>query len=123
MLHFIGEVKPDLVGLSLSVYFDMPALISTIEAVKSNFTTLTLMVNRRLGSEIKTLSGLLPIWTHCKKMRDDKGYWNQIKAYIQDRSQAEFSHSICRECAEKYYPDSDLGADWLKAATVRSSHG
>ena len=56
-------------------------------------------------SEIKTLSGLLPICASCKKIRDDKGYWNQIEAYIRIRSEAEFSHSICPECAEQLYSD------------------
>ena len=55
--------------------------------------------------EIKTLSGLLPICASCKKIRDDKGYWNQIEAYIRDRSEAEFSHSICPKCAKRLYPD------------------
>ena len=59
-------------------------------------------------SKIKTLSGLLPICSHCKKIRDDKGYWNQIESYIHKHSDAEFSHSICPECAKKYYPDMDL---------------
>jgi len=59
-------------------------------------------------AKVKTLSGLLPICSYCKKIRDDKGYWNQIESYIRDHSEAEFSHSICRECAKKYYPDMDL---------------
>ncbi len=59
-------------------------------------------------SEIKTLSGLLPICSHCKKIRDDKGYWNQIESYIHEHSEAEFSHSICQECAKKHYPDFDI---------------
>jgi PAS domain S-box-containing protein len=54
---------------------------------------------------IKTLKGLLPICANCKKIRDDSGYWNQIEAYIRDRSDAEFSHSICPDCAEKLYSD------------------
>ncbi|MGD8649204.1 MAG: hypothetical protein PVJ77_21900 [Desulfobacterales bacterium] len=54
--------------------------------------------------EVKTLSGLLPICASCKKIRDDRGYWNQIESYIRDRSEAEFSHSICPECARKLYP-------------------
>jgi response regulator RpfG family c-di-GMP phosphodiesterase len=58
--------------------------------------------------KIRELSGLLPICSHCKKIRDGKGYWNQIEAYIQDHSEAAFSHSICKECAEKYYPDMNL---------------
>jgi hypothetical protein len=56
-------------------------------------------------NEVKTLSGLIPICAQCKKVRDDKGYWNQIETYIHERSDADFSHSICPECAKKLYPD------------------
>jgi hypothetical protein len=56
-------------------------------------------------AEVQILSGFLPICSSCKKVRDDHGYWNQIEAYISERSEAEFSHSICPECAEKMYPD------------------
>ena len=59
-------------------------------------------------SEVKTLRGFLPICSNCKNIRDDKGYWNQIESYIRDRSDAEFSHGICPECANKLYPDMDL---------------
>jgi hypothetical protein len=55
--------------------------------------------------EVKTLSGFLPICASCKKIRDDKGYWNQIELYIRDHSEADFSHSICPDCARKFYPD------------------
>ena len=55
--------------------------------------------------EIKTLSGLLPICASCKNIRDDKGYWNQIEGYIQQHSDAQFSHAICPACAKKLYPD------------------
>jgi len=61
--------------------------------------------NKEALSEIKTLNGLLPICAHCKKIRDDKGYWNQLEAYITNHSKAEFSHGICPECAKKIYPD------------------
>lgn len=56
-------------------------------------------------SEIKVLSGFLPICASCKKIRDDKGYWNQIEVYVRDHSEAEFTHSICPACARKLYPD------------------
>ena len=59
-------------------------------------------------SEVKILRGMLPICMHCKKIRDDKGYWNQLESYIQEHSGAEFSHSICQECAKKHYPDMNL---------------
>jgi PAS domain S-box-containing protein len=58
--------------------------------------------------EIKTLSGFLPICASCKKIRDDKGYWNQIEAYIQQHSDAQFSHAICPACAKKLYPDLEI---------------
>jgi len=56
-------------------------------------------------AEIKTLSGLLPICASCKKIRDDKGYWNQIESYICDHSDAVFSHGICPDCRKKLYPN------------------
>ena len=56
-------------------------------------------------NKVKLLSGFLPICASCKKIRDDKGYWKQIEAYIKDHSEAEFSHGICPECAKKLYPD------------------
>lgn len=56
-------------------------------------------------SEIKTLSGLLPICASCKRIRDDKGYWKQIESFIREHSEAEFSHGICPECAKKLYPE------------------
>jgi PAS domain S-box-containing protein len=58
--------------------------------------------------KIKALSGMLPICSNCKKIRDDKGYWNQIEFYIREHSEAEFSHSICPECIEIIYPDLDM---------------
>ena len=56
-------------------------------------------------ANIKTLRGLLPICSYCKKIRDDKGYWNQIESYIRDHSGAEFTHGMCPECLKKHYPD------------------
>ena len=59
--------------------------------------------------EIKILSGFLPICANCKKIRDDKGYWNQIETYIHAHSEARFSHGICPECRKKLYPG--IGCD------------
>jgi hypothetical protein len=53
--------------------------------------------------EVKALRGLLPICSSCKKIRDDKGYWNQIEAYIGKHSEAQFSHGLCPDCAKKLY--------------------
>ncbi len=54
--------------------------------------------------DVKTLSGFLPICANCKKIRDDSGYWQQVESYIRDHSEAQFSHSICPDCAHELYP-------------------
>ena len=56
-------------------------------------------------SEVRTLSGMLPICAGCKKIRDDSGYWTQIEQYIQRHSNAVFSHGLCPECVTRLYPD------------------
>ena len=54
--------------------------------------------------EIKTLRGFIPICANCKKIRDDKGFWNEIELYIQQNTEAQFSHGICPECVRVLYP-------------------
>lgn len=56
-------------------------------------------------SKVRTLTGLLPICSSCKNIRDDQGYWKQMEAYISEHSEAEFSHSLCPPCAQKLYPE------------------
>ncbi len=63
---------------------------------------------RQALAKIRQLSALLPICMHCKKIRDDKGYWSDLEAYIRENTDTEFSHSICRECAQKHYPELNL---------------
>lgn len=60
---------------------------------------------REALANLKVLRGLLPICASCKKIRDDKGYWNQIERYIRDHSEADFSHTLCPDCAKKLYPN------------------
>ncbi len=55
-------------------------------------------------TRVKTLSGLLPICANCKKIRDDRGEWHALEVYVRDHSEADFTHGICPECAEKLYP-------------------
>ena len=54
--------------------------------------------------EVKTLSGFIPICASCKKIRDDKGYWQAVEQYIEARTPAEFTHGICPDCMQKLYP-------------------
>jgi ligand-binding sensor domain-containing protein len=60
-------------------------------------------------ADVKMLSGLIPICSVCKRIRNDKGYWDQIEAYIQTHSDAKFSHGICPDCAAKMYPQYSIG--------------
>jgi len=60
-------------------------------------------------SKVKMLSGLVPICSGCKKIRDDQGYWEQVESYIQKHSNAQFSHGFCPDCIKKYFPDLEKG--------------
>jgi len=63
---------------------------------------------QRALDEIKTLRGIIPICSNCKKIRDDDDSWQRIEKYIGDHSEAVFTHSICPDCAKKLYPDLNL---------------
>ena len=59
---------------------------------------------KRAAEDINTLSGILPICSSCKKIRDDQGYWEQVEAYVSRHTDAQFSHGICPDCMSKLYP-------------------
>jgi PAS domain S-box-containing protein len=61
------------------------------------------MLRKAQDDEIKKLKGLLPICSYCKKIRDDKGYWQQVEVYVREHSGVDFTHGICPDCAEEYY--------------------
>jgi len=67
---------------------------------------------------VKTLQGLIPICMHCHKIRSDQESWEKIESYIEDHSSAEFSHSICPECLDKYYPEDPEEADETASETA-----
>lgn len=67
--------------------------------------TILLLEREKALQEVRILRGFLPICASCKKIRDDNGYWTQIEGYIKDHSEAEFTHSICPDCAKSLYPD------------------
>lgn len=69
------------------------------------------LFRRRLDqalANVKTLSGLLPICASCKRIRDDRGYWNQIESYLTRHTEADFSHGICPECVSRLYPELEI---------------
>ena len=75
-----------------------------LQALRRRERDLSTRVKEALA-QVKILRGLLPICASCKKVRDDTGYWRQIETYIHERSEAEFSHSICPDCMGRLYPD------------------
>ena len=105
----VSEAMDEAKGFELGAvdYVTKPFNPATVKArVKTHIelnTTLTKL--RRALRDIRTLTGLLPICSSCKKVRDDKGYWSQIEMFLRDHAEVEFSHSICPDCAKELYPD------------------
>ncbi len=105
-----GERLTGLFSAVVIAVGDEPCILSSIADITARKRTEEererLVAEREKAlAEIKILGGLLPICMSCKKIRDDKGYWNQIEGYIRTHSQAEFSHGLCPDCALKMYPD------------------
>jgi hypothetical protein len=92
-------------GLSFALFNGIIGLY--YGAIKeANLAKEELILNlQRALVEVKTLSGLLPICSSCKKIRNDEGYWQQIEEYIRDHSDADFTHGICNECVKELYPE------------------
>jgi PAS domain S-box-containing protein len=113
---------PDLGGDRKYIIFDAaPVYNADGEMVAVVETLQDITVRKRLEEEkeelvmdlhlasnrIKKLRGLVPICSICKKIRDDKGYWNKLESYIEEHSEAEFTHSMCPACEETFYCDSE----------------
>jgi hypothetical protein len=105
---------------------DRPSLVAA--AMGTGFTVFAIAMNRRANRSlvnhletsarleealrnVQTLSGLLPICSSCKKIRDDRGYWTHVESYIRDHTEADFSHGLCPECARKFFPDLMVTGD------------
>jgi hypothetical protein len=92
-----------LIFLSITVLILAVSIISVMRINRLRKKIVSDLANALL--DVKTLSGLLPICASCKKIRDDRGYWSQIEQYLEQHSDAEFTHSLCPDCAKKLYPD------------------
>jgi len=104
--HLIVTHKGLLVG-TVSVRMILETLIA-IEKSKTVKLEEAYHNLQKALEKVRPLSGILPICSHCKKIRDDRGYWKPLEVYISQHSDAEFSHGICPECAKKYYPEMKL---------------
>lgn len=78
------------------------AVCAIITAIVLFLTSLSI---RAYQKRIDTLRGIVPICSFCKQIRDDKGFWNQVEAYVSKHTDAEFSHGVCPECKIKHYPE------------------
>lgn len=91
----------------LAIYYDEKTILFFL--IVSIFESIILFIHERILndylSQIRTMRGLIPICANCKNIRDDKGYWKQVEVYIHEHSEADFTHSICPDCAKKLYPD------------------
>ncbi len=89
----------------LYVFFYRPFLLDIKERKKAeNEKEATIVELKKAMEEIRILKGLIPICAKCKKVRDDAGYWQHIEVYVRERSEVEFSHGICPDCAKELYP-------------------
>ena len=104
----MSQYSIDLIIRFVAAYATIGLFSYIIERVRQKIQDTLIKTNHELQvslSEVKTLSGLLPICASCKNIRDDKGYWNQIDHYIEKHSDVDFSHGICPDCMAKLYPE------------------
>lgn len=109
-IGFYPELEYENKILSISISpFPLGAIITSQDITAQKKTELDRMkLIEKLQnalSEVETLRGLLPICACCKKIRDDRGYWNHIEAYLRQHTNTEFTHTLCPECVKQYYPD------------------
>ena len=99
---------PILIGVQAALY-DKPIGRSIAAVAVTGITVIALLTGAsaldRAEAQRKILGGLLPICSHCKRIRDDKGYWSQVESYVSQHSEAEFSHSLCPQCLLEHYPE------------------
>lgn len=93
LLSGLSAMVAILLGASLFLKITNPILSKLQEAVT------------QLSNEVKTLKGIIPICTFCKKVRNDQGYWDQVDVYVREHTEAEFNQSVCPQCLKKHYPN------------------
>ncbi|MBN2158699.1 MAG: DUF4118 domain-containing protein [Spirochaetes bacterium] len=94
-------------GIRLASFLILALVVSKIKALLDLEKTLSGNLQKALD-EVNLLKGFLPICASCKNIRNEKGLWEQIEQYIRNHSAAEFTHTLCPDCAKKLYPDIDL---------------
>lgn len=95
--HFITSSRMQIMDLLLATYQTAMDKKEQLERANRELT--------KALETIKQLEGLIPICAHCKKIRNDEGFWQQVEEYFSDHSGAQFTHSLCPECVNELYPD------------------
>jgi len=114
---FCGLASSDILVINQS-HCIMSSVIDITERKQHQFEREALIEQLQQAlAEVKTLSGMLPICSSCKKIRDDKGYWSSIEAYIHKHSGAKLTHGICPDCRKKLYPEYATGKRDEKAVS------
>lgn len=85
--------------IAIGIWRWLPKIVEHQQAMKNDLA--------RAEQENQILRGIVPICMHCNNIRDDGGVWNRMESFIEERSTARFSHSICDDCLELHYPDDD----------------
>ena len=99
-----------------SVFGDLAAIALANSRYLDLLNEKTVSLERAL-SEVRTLRSLLPICTHCRKVRDDDGLWTKLEAYLSDHTDTQFSHGLCPDCIRSFYPeDADAILDELSSS-------
>jgi response regulator RpfG family c-di-GMP phosphodiesterase len=102
--YLFKPINSDILKSKLNIFLELYNQKRLIEKQNEELN----IANQKLQaafSHIKELKGILPICVHCKKIRDDKGYWEQVEQYIEKHADVGFSHGICPDCLQKYFPD------------------
>lgn len=108
----LSEIRAPFIKAGLLICFISLVIIAVGVCVFFKFTepvlkklqTMVVQLEKAL-SEVKTLRGIVPICSYCKKIRNDKGFWDQVEVYVRDHTEADFSHSICPVCMKIHFPD------------------
>lgn len=117
-ISYISKYSIDVIIRFIAVFILITISVFLMEKIREKIQQTLTEANidlKKSLEEVKALSGLLPICSKCKKIRDDKGYWNQIERYISKHSEAKFSHSMCPECIDEFYENDE----WYKKMKIR----
>jgi len=119
--YLFKPVDGDLLRSKAHVFCELSAQRVIIERQLEEIQAKNDVLERQL-EEIQTLRGLVPICAKCKSVRDDSGFWQSIEAYVCEHSEAEFSHSVCPECANALYPGITLQSSIKGLKRRRTPH-